>query len=148
MPRISAEARGVSAFQPNAKPHMAPKTLTPDERKVWYDIVNSKPHDWFDAGSLILLERYCVLAVDAREMTAQMRAAPNASLRSIIRKELVHTTVAIGNIATRCRLSVQAAIDRRSMVLDEKGAGDDEDDGLLGGGGKAWREAKKSSMIQ
>ena len=133
MPRMSAEARGAATFQPDVKPHAAPENLTQDEQKVWYDIINSKPVDWFDQGSLVLLERYCCLVVDVRVLTEQVRTAATPLLRSFARKELNQTTMVMGNIATRCRLSVQAAVDRRNKILDEKGAGAKADDKLLGG---------------
>ncbi len=141
MPRASAEARGATSFQPDAKPHVAPECLTQDERLVWDDIINSKPHDWFDQGSLLLLERYCVLAVLTRSLTQEMREPATPLLRSFAMKELHQATMVMSNIAARCRLSVQGTVDRKSRLLDEKGAGDLADDRLLGGT-KSWGGAK------
>jgi hypothetical protein len=143
MPRASPEARGATSFQPDTKPHLAPKNLTPDERQVWYDIINSKPLDWFDQGSLLLLERYCVLAVLTRSLTEDMRSPYQTPLmRSFAMKELHQATMVMSNIAARCRLSVQAVVDRKSRMLDEKkGAGKLADDKLLGGT-SSWGGAK------
>lgn len=141
MPRISAEARGATSFQPDAKPHSAPETLTPGERKIWYDIVNSKPHDWFDQGSLLLLERYCVLTVQARELTIEMRTAETGALRSWARKEMNQTCMVMSNLALRLRLAVQGAVGTHSRMLDEKGPGAKADDKLLGGQ-TAWGERR------
>lgn len=64
MSRQSAEAKSVAlAFErPILK---APKSLTVAQAAVWASTVASKPHDWFDGGSIPLLVAYCRDVVEA-----------------------------------------------------------------------------------
>ena len=36
-----------------------PDSLSESQKAMWVEVVKSKPHDWFDAGSIPLLVEYC-----------------------------------------------------------------------------------------
>jgi hypothetical protein len=131
MPRASAEARSAVAFHAGAGPPVPPEALTDAEKMIWRAIVSSKPIGWFDPGSLQLLEQYCGTLIEAKAVLADLRKAPEKAKRSL-RMELNHLNTSCCMLATKLRLSVQAAIDRRSKMLDEKNDSTAEDK-LLGG---------------
>jgi|ERR1044072_8336384 hypothetical protein len=49
-----------------------PSDLNRDERKVWRDVVHSKPSDWFDKDTCHLLAAFCRHVVAARLLSAQI----------------------------------------------------------------------------
>jgi hypothetical protein len=128
MPRISAEARAASAYEAVRRRPGPPKDFSPQEINLWRDIIRSKPAGWFDAGSLPLLEQYCrsiPIASDAA------KEAKSLDKDAVSRLATLNTSIAM--LATKLRLSVQAAVDRRNRILDEEGAGEKAGDHLLGG---------------
>lgn len=137
MPRASAEARAASVYQSGGKAPTAPRALSPEGREIWREIVNSKPIGWFDPGSLQLLELYCSSVVDAKALSAQLLVA-SESEKPRIRKQLIHVTMSCTSLATKCRLSVQSAVDRRSRMLDESVSVEKQEDDALLGGNAVW----------
>jgi hypothetical protein len=117
-----------------------PKHLTKLAARVWQEIVLSKPVDWFDPGSLILLENYCELAVQARAIvkSQQNLRRTGAGLRYAEELERRHTRITgtLTTLATKLRLSVQWLITRQSRKITEQGQqprGAKRPDTLLGG---------------
>ena len=47
-----------------------PADLSADQAEVWASVVVTKPGDWFDAGSIPLLEAYCRAVVESRKIAA------------------------------------------------------------------------------
>ena len=45
-----------SPIEPRPAP---PDSLSETQKAMWVEVVKSKPHDWFDAGSIPLLVEYC-----------------------------------------------------------------------------------------
>jgi hypothetical protein len=167
MPRKSAEARGMPSYSSDIPYPEPPEVMSDQEKGIWRDIVNCKPMGWFDNGSLQLLEQYCGTAVEAKAAMADLRTAAPEDKKQL-RKQLIHLNTSLATLATKgsrgnkrinrkagsesppcvlvhgfpkCRLSVQSVVDRRSKMLDEKGAGKLTDDRLLGGT-KSWGGAK------
>ena len=142
MPRISAEARAAAAHLVGGKPPPPPKEMSPDAAKIWKLIVRSKPLGWFDYGSLVLLRQYCETAVEAQRFAAILAEdCETLDDRIDVGKHLTRLNGSLTTMATKLRLSVQAAVDRKSRMLDEDGAGEKTDDQLLGG--KAvWQNQK------
>ena len=60
MPRMSAEARGASVFMTGGLLAAVPVGLSVEAAKIWQDVVSAKPADWFDAGSLLLLQQLLI----------------------------------------------------------------------------------------
>lgn len=134
MPRISAEARSAGAYRAGGKHPVPPKEMQLEAVKVWRAIVRAKPLGWFDEGSLVLLRQYCETTIEAQKFAAMLAGEFDAlDDRIEVGKHLVRLNGNLTTMATKLRLSVQAAVDRRNRILDEDGAGKKADDKLLGG---------------
>ncbi len=135
MPRASAEGRAGAALRSGAVPPAAPLGLGVRAAEIWRAVVAAKPADWFDAGALPLLRQYCVTAAQAEAVDVVLSAAdPADPLTGEIEKRLVKLNGSCTTLATKLRLSVQAAVDRRSGMLGERGPGEEAAaDPLLGG---------------
>lgn len=133
---MSAEARSAAGFRSGGGEYAAPpETLNIREQEIWNSIIRSKPADWFDAGSLLLLARYCVGMNQAEKLEEILRATPTEDAKRL-ETRVITLYGSLVTLATKLRLSVQAAVDRRSRILDEKGPGEQEDKNrLLGGKG-------------
>lgn len=107
MPRKSAEARAAAHYRAATAPHHPPKGLNPAARKLWREIVAGKAPDHFDPGSLPLLRLFV-------ETSVAIETVP------------VHTTThrrmlaSLVQLATKLRLTPQAAIHRRDGRLSER----------------------------
>lgn len=136
MPRISAEARGAAAFRAGGAVPEPPKALSKESAAVWREIAASKPTDWFDAGSLVLLEDYCNAVVHARHIEERMQVLRKAEAWSELsdwEKRAALATTRLTGLATKLRLSVQAAVEWHSRKIGEKGQKDTAGDTLIGG---------------
>jgi phage terminase small subunit len=99
-----------------------PERLSADAAKLWREIVESLPADWFSEGNLDLLEAYCVSIMVLRMANARTQQAlekiadPKAEAweemtvleryRAIAQRE----SAAIQQLATKMRLTQQARI--------------------------------------
>lgn len=135
MPRASAEARSAAALRAGGKRPDPPASLSEDAAALWRQIMADKPLGWFDAGALPLLRLYCVTATRAEEVERLLIATDVAADDAgEVEKRLVKLNGSCTTLATKLRLSVQAAVDRRSRMLDENGPGEElAADPLLGG---------------
>jgi hypothetical protein len=103
--------------------------LSKEGKSLWMDIVSSKAPDFFDAGSFPLLAMFVQAITMARALDAQLSALPstpegNRQAARLERRWHKAVTVAC-MLGVKCRLTVQAAVDRRSRMLDEKWAAND-----------------------
>lgn len=135
MPRASAEARAAAAFRAGAKRPAPPAWLCAEAAAHWRRIVGDKPIGWFDAGSLPLLAQYCATLVRARQLAEAVAAVPpDAKGAQALEVRLMGVNGSCISLATKLRLSVQAGVDRKSRLLDERGPGEvAAADPLLGG---------------
>jgi hypothetical protein len=144
MPRISAEARGAAALRAGGKLPDPPKDLSDEAKLVWKAVTASKPVDWFDAGSLVLLEDFCNAAVHARHIEKRietLRGAEAWAELSDWEKRAAVSTTRLTGLATKLRLSVQANVEWHDRKIGEKGQKEAAGDTLIGG--KAvWGEVK------
>ena len=81
-----------------------PSSLTAAEKRVWKNIVATKPVGAFDAGSFPVLSAYCVLVAGWEKLREPGAARP--SLR-----EVMQLTGQITRLATALRLTPQARYD-------------------------------------
>jgi hypothetical protein len=133
MPRISAEARGAAALRAGGKVPEPPESLSDAAKAVWRDVAGCKPSDWFDAGSMILLKDYCNAAVHADEISRRMDVLRQAEAWGELadwEKRAALCTTRMTGLATKLRLSVQAAVEWHSRKIGEKGT---KADNLIGG---------------
>jgi phage terminase small subunit len=131
MPRRSPEALAGIAWRTRNKLQvkpMPPGYLSREAKKLWVDIVSSRPPDYFDAGSLPLLEAYCEATVHSWDLMKRIGDLPGtpANDRESARLERrSHKYVAtLLGLATKLRLTPQANIRRGSAMLREGGWGD------------------------
>jgi hypothetical protein len=73
VPRQSIEARSAAIFRPGGKRPPPPANLSDDAKKLWREIVEDRPIDYFRPGALYLLEQLCVMTVAARRVSAWLQ---------------------------------------------------------------------------
>ncbi len=145
MPRQSAESRSIAGFRAGSAPPAPPKHLSKGAAIVWVQIVASKPADWFDAGSLVLLETYCEGAVHIRciaKKLAGFRKSGAWEEAKAWEKRFKQMSECLTTIATKLRLSVQAIVERHSRKIGERGNAGKAADTLLGGQA-VWGDSAK-----
>jgi hypothetical protein len=143
MPRKSLEGRSVvSSRKASGGGHAPPRDMTPPAKALWRRIILSKPYDWFDPGSLVLLAQYCELAVQSDLLVARRREldlpspdenlpiSVDSALAEALERRISSHVMMLTNLATKLRLSVQSAVRRDDGRLDEKRPGAHR---LLGG---------------
>jgi hypothetical protein len=134
MPRQSVEAKAGARFRARPKNALPqpPEHLSQKARKIWARVISTKPADWFDEGSLVLLAQFCDLAAEQAKLVLQrneLEQLKPANLldrtevlkaRLDVNKAIREFALASTTAATKLRLTVQNTIDRRSGILDEK----------------------------
>jgi phage terminase small subunit len=126
MPRQSAEARGAAAFRAGAVPLEPPKHLSKEAAALWLAITACKPPDWFDPASAVLLEEFCEVSTHLRALyqhLARLREAGAWSEAAVTERRWLRVGARLTTLATKLRLTVQAGVDRKSRMLDERGSG-------------------------
>lgn len=95
----------------------------------------AKPLGWFDPGSLLLLETYCATFARLRELLALLdETPPGEKGAAYLEQRIMGLNGSCATLATKLRLTVQSAVDRKSRMLDEVGPGEEAaSDPLLGG---------------
>jgi hypothetical protein len=102
--------------------------------KIWQEIVDDRPPDWFRPGSFELLEVFCNHMIEARRLK-------NVIAREEIRSRkyydaqacAVKLSLAMATIASKLRLSVQSNVEWQSRKIAEHGSAASSRDPLLGG---------------
>lgn len=127
MPRMSVEAKAAEVWKHGGKHPKAPMRLSSEARKLWREIVETRPIDYFRPGSLTLLEQLCEVTIAQRAALRDLSGDPtNAALVKTC-KDLTNMTV---SLSRQLRLSVVSTIDNASGKTNEKETKLDE---LLGG---------------
>jgi hypothetical protein len=127
MPRISIEDRAACA---GAKRREPPRHLSAPAKRLWREIIEDRPVDFFRAGSYELLEQYVEMTVEQRAAIKALRQAAQedyAAKLQVVRR--LSSTLA--TLATKLRLTVQNDINRWAGKTKE--TGDGPADRLLGG---------------
>lgn len=133
MPRKSSEAIAFSLYRAGGKPPSPPPDLSSDAKKLWRQIANDRPADWFNPAALRLLRRFCRTAIYAERLhDALEEAAIGSDGAKLLLRQTLAANASLGILAAKLRLSVQAILDRRSGQLSERGHNPLEDP-LLGG---------------
>ncbi len=148
MPRPSPEERGAAAYRAGVKPPPPPATLSEAAGKFWKDIVNSKPADWFDPGSLIQLASYCEMAVQEEYLRCRLVALRESNeggdAMRVLEKRIGLMSSKSIVLASKLRLTVQAMVAWESRKLQEKGPDEAANDRLVGGTA-IWGEGSAST---
>lgn len=129
-----------------------PPELNDEHKPYWTETVNSKPHDYFNAGDIHLLKLYCRVAADIdrldREISEEGSVVLNARGNPIVNPRVVVRSLAetrLLSLSTKLRLQPSARYasdDDRSQGAKKKKADaaaramdeDDDDDGLIARG--------------
>jgi hypothetical protein len=117
MPRQSAEARSAAFMRQGGKHPAPPANLSDDGKKLWKEIVEDRPIDFFRPGALQLLEQLCIMVVSARRVGAYFQERPGDKEAADQYLKLAHQCAMH---CTKLRLSIQTEVDRKSGQLDEK----------------------------
>jgi phage terminase small subunit len=130
MARQSAEDRAAAYWRARGKPPAPPSHLSPKARKLWREIVASRPPELFAPGSTELLAQFCELSIQQQGYLTWLREDPR-------NPEIQQTVCRVGNtlcqLATKLRLAL-TSIDRKAGILAEREPEvDDKDDTLFGG---------------
>jgi hypothetical protein len=126
MPRQSSEGRSGAFFRAGAARAEAPKHLSKEAATLWLAITACKPADYFDPASAVLLEEYVEVAVQARALhqhLARLRKADGWSEAAATERRWLRLRSRLAGLAQKLRLTPQAAINRKSRMLDERGSG-------------------------
>jgi hypothetical protein len=78
-----------------------PVELSDSERQIWVACVESRPLNYFDKSTWPLLKAYCMHAVQAANLAAELRRHATDKLRREHRQQ----TAMLANLATRLRLT-------------------------------------------
>jgi hypothetical protein len=117
MPRQSAEARSASFLRQGGKHSAPPANLSDDAKKLWKEIVEDRPVDYFRPGALHLLEQLCVMTVAARRVSAWLQERPGDEEAAALYLKYSHQCAMH---CTKLRLPIQSALRTDSGQLDEK----------------------------
>lgn len=122
MPRISAEARSAAAWRAGGKHPTPPRHLGREAKSVWKEIVGIRPPDYFEPGSLHLLETFCVHTVQLRRLA---QCLDGVAVGSDEHAALVGTSTklaaSVAQLGSKLRLSIQAAYTTKDRRTGERG---------------------------
>ncbi len=124
-----------------------PPELNEEYRPYWVEVVNSKPHDYFNAGDIHLLKLYCRVAADIdrldREITEEGSVILNSRGNPIVNPRVVVRSLAetrLLSLSTKLRLQPAARYnsegersqaDKKRKAENSAYAIMDDDDDLL-----------------
>jgi hypothetical protein len=117
LPRQSAEARAAAYLRQGGKYPSPPANLSDDAKKLWKEIVEDRPIDYFRPGALYLLEQLCIMTVAAHRVSAWLQERPGDEEAAALYLKYAHQCAMH---CTKLRLSIQTEVDRKSGQLDEK----------------------------
>jgi hypothetical protein len=92
--------------------------MAPAAEKLWREIVDARPADFFMPGSLSMLRTYCELSVELEKLTARMSdetSEYDALLNRISKLAMLQAT-----FGRQLRISVQSAMRVRTAQRNEK----------------------------
>ena len=123
MPRHSAEERSAAAWRVRAGHPDAPGYLSREAKKLWRSIIEARPPDYFQPGSLQLLEQFCETMVSQRVAMAdmaRMRESGDPDALALAVRMVKDLSGIVNATAVKLRISVQTEVDRKSGKLEER----------------------------
>jgi hypothetical protein len=117
MPRASAEARSGAVWREGGRHPEPPKNLSAAAQKLWREIVEDRPVDFFRPGAAHLLEQLCVAVIAARHVAQHVEQNP---LDADAERAYTNWMQRCAMHCQKLRLSIQTEVDRKSGKLDEK----------------------------
>ena len=117
MPRSSPEAVAAASWRQGGHHPQPPRHLGKQERQIWREIVECRAVDFFEPGSLHLLEEFCTAIVAQRGVAKVIAADPmNGEAAALFTKYGALTAT----LAQKLRLSIQSALRTESRKNEER----------------------------
>lgn len=117
MPRQNVEAMSAALWRAGATPPKPPGYLSREAKKLWNEIVEARPADYFQPGSLELLAQFCTVSVAQRKATKVLELSP---LDPELIKAVKDYAAVLNSTALKLRITIQTEVDRKAGKLDEK----------------------------
>jgi phage terminase small subunit len=118
MPRKSVEDLAAAYYRTKGKAAAPPPHLDDGAKAIWRQITRSRPPDFFTAGSLPLLEAYCV-ALAMHRWYANLWRTDFTNRDNFVR-HIASLNSSLSMLAVKLRLT-NSSIDKRSGKLTERG---------------------------
>jgi hypothetical protein len=116
--RKSAASRLASVTDVLRRPQ-PPESLTVAEKVVWMELVEAVRGDWFAGGSVFLLELYCRLIAETRQIAHCIQREEVCGPRWIALVSLQRAiAMSAAALATKLRLTPRSQFDRNQPKLD------------------------------
>jgi hypothetical protein len=106
MPRKSAAELATERWRPKAAHPKAPQGLNPQARRLWDEIVLSRPANFFLPGAQSLLRTYVVVSVELEKLGPRLSDDDNGK---VLRRVAILGTLQ-STLAQKLRLSVQSSL--------------------------------------
>lgn len=119
MARMSAEARAQAALRQGAMAPKPPRHLAKEAKKVWRELVDSRPVDYFHEGNFYQLEQLCNTIVAYRLIVPSHLADPKDR---DIAKRVAELTASTSTLCRNLRLTIQSNLRGDSGKLHERTA--------------------------
>jgi phage terminase small subunit len=135
MPRRTAESRSAAYLRSGSKPPAAPDSLSPEAKRIWKKIANTRPHDFFDAAAQVLLAQFCELSATQASNFGMLRRAPT---REQWQRQARQMQAVLNSCAVKLRLAPSSVLSKKRAILSETEVDVEDSDGnvlLFGGGG-------------
>ncbi|HEY1723970.1 MAG TPA: hypothetical protein VGF89_01000 [Steroidobacteraceae bacterium] len=102
-----------------------PDELTEEQGKIWTEIVQSKPDDWFGRDSHALLVNYCIAVIRRRAITREIERKMGLKRPNVGQLEKLHEMerrqiATISSLSTKMRLSQQSKYGPRAADTASK----------------------------
>ena len=130
----SAADKAAAFYRAGKTAKLPPKDLSTRAKAIWREIVNAKPVDWFDGGSLGLLADHCETQARLEECWRRLRRLPVGSNEvKLVMLEIRTLRPAYISSCRLLRLAVAYGIEHKAAKETERAA-DGQQDELIGGG--------------
>jgi hypothetical protein len=137
MPRKSAAARAADRFRPGIEHPQPPSGMGEAAERIWRDIVENRPVDFFTTGSLNMLRTFCEASAMLEQLGPEAVASPHdyEIFERFRRMGLMQAV-----IGQKLRLSIQSELRIRTARNIEKLEPARPQRPELFGGRAAWRD--------
>lgn len=108
MPRTSAESLSIATVSIPLRPN-PPEDISPYAQKVWKEVVDTKPPEWFESDTFPLLRAYCIHSAQHKKLTAHLEKFDiEDEVYPRVLKMITEQSKIIGELAVKMRLTQQS----------------------------------------
>ena len=120
MAKPSAESLSIAAVSIPVRPN-PPDDLTEYAQRIWRDVVNTKPPEWFESDSFPLLRNYCIAADEANRCHRKMiEITPLSEGYKEVHDLWAKSTKMIAELAVKMRLTQQSRYTPKAAATANK----------------------------